>query len=522
MRAFPRVLAFSTGFLSLSSEILWIRMVSLAYRGAPQAFGLVLGLYLIGVALGAHFGKRYCQRSTDLYRICAIVLLVVTLVDATAPFAYAGLLTYGRPNALLALVPILVLVSGLKSILFPIAHHLGSMDCADRLGVSVSRVYFSNILGSTTGPLLTGFCLLQVFTLQQCFMLLSGLALAVACLCLLQGHQRAAPRAVAAILAAICVAFLLTRIPDSLVRRVMTATNVSSTSTATVGVGTIIENRYGVINSLHVQGSPDQIYGGNAYDGMVNYRLLPSPNMIERVYLLAALHPAPSHVLEIGMSVGSWAQVIAGMAPVRSLDVVEINPAYLQLARQYPQTRSILDNPKLHMHIDDGRRWLRRHPGARFDAIVMNTTWHWRAYSSLLLSVEFMRTLRRHLNTGGLVMFNTTESYDAYRTAAEVFAHVYKYGNFVYASQRELLQDFPALLPRILDVRIDGYTPHQHGERDTADLLQSLRSGFVPFDSVAAAAESKIRRPLEVITDQNMLTEYRYGQSVRDFLLSPN
>src|SRR5476649_179179 len=107
---------------------------------------------------------------------------------------------------------------------------------------------------------------------------------------------------------------------------------------------------------------------------------------------------------------GSWAQVIASNPDVASLTVVEINPGYLALIARSPQVASVLSNPKVTIVTDDGRRWLRANPGRHFDAIVSNTTWHFRASVTNLLSVEFLDLGRLHLNPGGIFFYNTTSS----------------------------------------------------------------------------------------------------------------
>src|ERR687883_626729 len=73
--------------------------------------------------------------------------------------------------------------------------------------------------------------------------------------------------------------------------------------------------------------------------------------------------------------------------------------------------------------IDDGRRWLRRHPEERFDAIVQNTTHHFRANVTNLLSVEYLRLLRGHLSDGGIALYNTTGSEDVQFTGATTYPH---------------------------------------------------------------------------------------------------
>jgi spermidine synthase len=53
---------------------------------------------------------------------------------------------------------------------------------------------------------------------------------------------------------------------------------------------------------------------------------------------------------------------------------------------------------------------LLRHADKTFDAVVMNTTYYWRNHASNLLSVEFLRIVRHHLNPGGVFFYNTTGS----------------------------------------------------------------------------------------------------------------
>ena len=92
------------------------------------------------------------------------------------------------------------------------------------------------------------------------------------------------------------------------------------------------------------------------------------------------------NVLIIGLSSGSWAQVVVNNPTGRRVTIVEINPGYLPLIHQHSQSRVYLRNPKVHIVIDDGRRWLVSHPDRRFDFILMNTTFDWRANVSNLLS----------------------------------------------------------------------------------------------------------------------------------------
>src|SRR6266852_4237409 len=180
----------------------------------------------------------------------------------------------------------------------------------------------------------------------------------------------------------------------------------------------VLENRNGIITI-----TPDKtVYCSGMYDGAINLSpKKPDNNRIIRAYAVSALHPDPRDVLMIGVSMGAWAQVLVNHPQVRRLTIVEINPGYLHLIPKFPEVASLLENPKVEIFIDDGRRWLARNPERHFDLIVFNSLAHWVASSAHLLSQEFQELARAHLSPGGIYYFNTTGSARAQRTAALVF-----------------------------------------------------------------------------------------------------
>ena len=294
-------------------------------------------------------------------------------------------------------------------------------------------------------------------------------------------------------------------------------------SLATFAVGgheymsNFIANRHGVIHTERTtQG--DMVYGGNVYDGMATVNGDTNPNGLQRLYILALLHPNPKRVLFLGLSAGAWVRAMQGFDAVESIDVVEINPGYIELARTYPQLASLLQDPRVHIHIDDGRRWLRRNPSARFDVIVQNTSFYWRANADNLLSREYLLEVKQHLNPAGIFTANTTGSFDVFATARAVFAHAYRYTNFVYAADHPLAPDI-AGLSRV--TRPDG----------TRFVLANAPATSVAANLATAQLEpaadfiERRRADAEIITDDNLLTEYkdgrRFGPKLLEALLPP-
>lgn len=496
------LLAFVIGLLSLSQEIAWMRLTAFAYQTLPQAFAFTLAFFLVGVAFGAAYGKQLCARSNDLWRSSARVLLLAAAADLLLPLCFAGLnrevMSVGMLLPLLALS--VALTAGLKSVLFPITHHLGSLDAEQQLGRSVSLTYFSNILGSTLGPLITGFILLDVLSLQQTFCLIACATACGAWLCRPKGQRMIL--GTAGMLGAVLLTSVL--LPARFL--------VESLAIGTGDLGFVDESRHGIVHTRIDPVRGDVVHGGNVYDGRMNLSLLSNGNLIHRAYFAATFHARPRRVLMIGLSSGSWAKVVRGYPGLEHLDIVEINPAYLRLIDGQADHRSILSDDRIHLHIDDGRRWLNAHPQARYDMIVMNTSFHWRAQVDSLLSIEFMRIMKQHLNPGGAVFFNATGSLHVWNTAAHAYRHAYRYSNFIAASDEDLRQRSAALLERIDAIVIDDTRLDARPDLWSAEKSAWVKS--LPLEALEETIGTSAAESLEVITDQNVLTEYRYGKSL--------
>lgn len=264
----------------------------------------------------------------------------------------------------------------------------------------------------------------------------------------------------------------------------------------------VVENRSGVLAVRHEPGG-DVMYGGGIYDGRFNVDPVTNSNEISRAYAMAVLHPRPRRVLVIGLSTGSWTWVVAAHAAVESMTVVEINRGYEELiAAQTPQ-RDILRDPRITIHYDDGRRWLVRNPDARFDFILMNSTYHWRSNMTNLLSREFMENCKRHLEPGGVLYFNATGNPDAGRTATSVFEHVTTFSSFVAASDRPFDMSPDERTRNLLAFRRDGASIFEGGGQKGLDAM----TGLVRAD---LSDRGFHRNPaLHVITDDNMLPEFK-------------
>ncbi len=507
--AFILFLAAATAFVSMSQEILWVRMISYATGGRASVFPVLLGFILLGIAAGSWKAKSLCEKYGDSIPVATAFTLAASALayHALIPFcSWIQVLPLPEGSAAVVMYLAAGAIAFLMGAVFPMLTHY-AVKAGAGIGFSVSWVYFANIIGSTAGPLVTGFVLLDRFSFERNVLITSALAFLLGLMTLAWGRKTShrVKTAFGALAAATLLSFA---VHGGLYHHLFEKLYFKREYEARKDFKYSLQNRSGTIDIIGSARGDDIITGGGAYDGRFNTSLLRNTNGIDRAYLFAALHPDPRAVLEIGLSSASWARVIANHPGVESLDIVEINPGYVSLLSRYPENASILRDSRVRIHIDDGRRWLLRNPG-KFDFILMNTTYYWRSEINNLVSEEFLRLCRDRLNPGGILYYNTTYSRDIPFTAARVFKYVTRYQNFIAAS------DTP--FPRDEAVRRAGLgriAPPRAGASDPRDPAYEKA-----LDGLAAVGLMNLRGPilkasdgLNVITDDNLASEFKTGK----------
>lgn len=497
------LLAFLGGAVSLSHEIVWVRVFSFATGGLAAGFALVLGMFLAGLAVGALAVRGFCRDAAEpreTWRLFARVTAASALVGFALVPAVAWL---GQVAHLAYTLPIVVVGAALFGASLPLLGHLGVRPDG-AAGAGVGLLVLANILGAASGSLVTGFVLMERLTL-------SGIALGLAATGLLvAGAVRVATadRRVEqgrALLATAAWLMLVAVAREPLFDRVWERLLMAEPLEDEPVLERVVEGRAGVVAVTR----DGDVYGGGVYDGGFSTDLVDDRNGIVRLFLLCGLHPAPRDVLVIGLSSGSWARVLRSLPTVQRLTAVEIDPGYLELIAGREDAASLLTDEKVEIEIDDARNWLVRNPERRFDLVVMNTSFHWRAHASRLLSREFLELMRQHLKPGGIVFYNTTDSPRAQATAAAVFPHVFRCRNFLGASDSPFVPDRERWRKQLLSTVIEGrpvFDPKQpaHVSRleEVLDELDRVEWG----DALRARTTG-----LRPITDDNMGVEWLHG-----------
>lgn len=478
-----------------------MRLFSFTNNSLPQAFAYVLMFYLLGIAIGAKIGKRFCTGSYNLWLVSGVVLVLASFFDFVSPWIYAQL---AHTTLQVKIGGLLILLTAFgKAILFPIAHHLGVNKSPVHVGGTISKVYVANIIGATVGPIFTTLVLLNFFTTQHCFALVALVTFLGGIFCLIYCVSRMI-LTLGTLMITIFFCFIVTREPSLLISKVA---NLAGQ------IRQIVETRQGIVVIYKgIQG--DIVYGGNVYDGNTNLNPLINLNYLNRLIILSVLEKKPARILVIGLSIGTWLKIMTSFPGVQSIDVVEINPGYLEAIKNYPRQQSALQDPRVHLYIDDGRRWIKHHSAYQYDLIIMNTTFSWRAYTTNLLSREFLNSLKQHMKQHAILAYNTTGSPDVFKTTAQIFPFAYLYQNFVIAAdfdwRGKLLE--PDAIKKLSDLMLDGKPLFDKSDQTFIKMIL-----HIPTISLQKVESHYILagQRLEIITDRNLITEYKYGRQLQ-------
>jgi predicted membrane-bound spermidine synthase len=501
-------LAALCGFISLAYEIVWYRLYAFASGDAARCFAALLGAYLAGIAFGS-VGIRDMSRRGLLERPRASVGLLANLIiwAGVVSFLVGPFVATAMQHQLVYQVtlPLVALGAGLMGASLPLLSHAAIVP-GDEVGHRLSFLYMANIVGSAAGSLTVGFVLMNYASLQHIAVLLLVASLAITAWLLRQGRAPGVRLAMAGLFCAATLALCAPLLYGQLYERLLMYDEPG------LPFEHVVENRSGVI----AVSSNGTVYGGGVYDGRFSTDLFHDTNGIYRAFALSALAREPRDVLMVGLSSGSWAQVIVNHPSVAHLTIVEINPGYLELIARYPAVASLLRNPKVTIIIDDGRRWLISHPERTFDLTVMNTSVHQRAYSTNVLSVEFLQMVKRHLNRGGVHYYNTTYSEEALHAGVSVFPYALRIANFLAVSDSPLRLERQVWQQRLARYTIDGLPVVVPGDASTPKKLDEIwahldESSPSPASDGVETGDSLRRRLARaaVITDDNMGSEWR-------------
>ena len=423
---------FVTGFISLSYEVLWVRILSTYGLSTSQAFALIVAGFLLGFAIGSFLVSRRIDRWTTPEVVFSHVSILTALSGALVLFLFrrfealvAGLdamLPVGAYTASLALAFVVSLVPAVfMGILFPLGVRIYAHD-VDRIGAKSGNILLANTIGCVLGSLLTGFVLVPFVGLWNTTLVLVNLSLAIA-LVLWIRSARPAPVGLAALLVA-AVATNLLVFSDS-----------KTFHKEIPGLG-LLHYAEGLSGTVSVVGNP--AYRGLFVDSQnvsgTDPVLLADSRMLAHLPLL--LVDEPRAALTVGYGTGTT----SGSMLLHDVDVVavEIEEQIIRAAPYFSRVNhSSYADPALEIVLDDARNYIGV-ADRKFDVIVTDVTNLKYKRNPYLYTLEYFQSMRDALTEGGVAAAWLPVgglSFEDLRTLVGTFDEVFPHTTLWYFTQ---------------------------------------------------------------------------------------
>jgi predicted membrane-bound spermidine synthase len=384
--------------VSFVHEVLWTRMLAQVVGSSIYAFGVMVGSFLTGIALGGAAGALLARSRR-------------ASVDALAVALFAG--GVWAAAAFLLLDQLVPERAGLYAnlwfgflLLFPLTFAIGTTyplavrilaDRAEDAAPASARVYAWNTVGGILGALAAGFVIIPALRYEGTIQLAAGASVALSVLALLLLEKR--PAWIVGTLGATALAGLLAFRP-AMPERLLLSSPLNLGGSGTIeyydvgrSASVVVLRQDGGL-ALRTNGLPEA--------------LMDSPGMPPRFSgefwmssLAVIANPGARDMLVVGFGGGV---VVEGVPPsVRRIDVIELEPKVIEANRSTLSRRKFnpLGDERVNLITNDARGALSL-TDRRYDAIVSQPSHPWTAGASHLYTREFMQLARDHLSDGGV------------------------------------------------------------------------------------------------------------------------
>lgn len=427
------VVAGASGFISFVYEVAWIRMLTLVLGSATHSFPLMLGAFILGIALGslalsmrrAPGGwegvlawSQLLIGGTALLSLCwyehlpiAVNRVRMAIVRDESNYPLFLALQFGLCIAAM-LLPTFAM--GLS---FPAAARLVASR-ATEAGRSYGRLVAINTAGTVLGAIVGGAVILPLIGIKHTIELASAASLLLGVLVIHRALGEAArPVLLRATAFIIAVALAYGALAPEWDPRLLTSglyrekRRIESLDEARAALEArqVIYYRDGVDATIAV------VLQNNARsDGVpvvaliINGKVDASSDFDMQTQLLAGhvpmmIHPDPRDVLVVGLGAGVTAgAVLAGGA--ESIECVELIPEIVGAAEKFSvQNYDVLRSPRFTLRIGDAKTHLLL-PGKSYDVIINEPTNLWVAGVPGLFTIEHLTAASRRLKPGGIYL----------------------------------------------------------------------------------------------------------------------
>lgn len=369
------------GFVALALEVIWFRALILVFGSTTYSFSVMLGIFLLGIALGSIMMAPILDRVRKRITLLSLLILLMGLATFLSLYTFdAGpdfLLNYLKNNDLSwgSMLEARFMIS-LWHLAAPAM--LSGMAFATATSIvrtheiSSSRatglVYAMNTFGAIVGSFVGGFILLPVLGIASSLFALGIVLIAFGALILVAMLTSKHLRMIAGIAAFVLIGAICW-VPPQWNQELLSAGaffspfNFIKSDTITLRQ-TVLNDRLlhyeealGSTVSVHLSLNEQKYFSVN---GKVEADQSQRSMVLQRMigHLPTLFHPNPQKAVNIGLGAGVSFGAL-GTHPLEHLEVVEIEPAVQQAANVWGAlNHNIMQNTEIILTINDGRNHL--------------------------------------------------------------------------------------------------------------------------------------------------------------------
>jgi spermidine synthase len=455
-----------SGFVTISTQVAWTRVLTMIIGSSTYAFSLVVALFLLGLAIGAYLVARKkmtanLPRSIMNVELATAVALVLSIWMTNAtPNLLIELGTSLQINSWLGLLMLQMLIAALlilfpailMGMVMPLVLVWASKAGGDASVRRVGRSYAVNTLGAIAGAFMTGFILIPKLSTRATILFAAALCI------ILAGFAYRPPREnvdrdlyrslTVGVTAALIVLLMFIapkmKLDDLSIGAYDGLVRVLAKSRGSVGESTkpgpdihrLLWYKEGPTATVSVR--DDWGIRSMAVNGRTNASDrddMPTQVMLGMFPLIIAPHAENGLIVGYGsgVSVGSMLQ-----SDIKSLECVELEPTAIEAGEYFNHVNNQpLTDPRLRVIIDDARTYLRVNP-TQYDMIVSEPSHPWVPGVANLFTQEFFELGRNRLKDDGVFV----QWLQIYQLSTE--------------SLRSVLATYKSVFPHVLVFRVEG------------------------------------------------------------------
>lgn len=411
-----------SGAVSMMYEIAWTRVLAMAVGSSVYAFSIMLATFLFGISAGSYLFSRIPRSfPINLHTFAAFqaltaltAILGINLFN-DMPYYFVQIFYASRGSDLALQFGRFLLCS---AVMLPPTLCIGAMfSCfihvlrtSQPLGKEIGNAYFANTVGTILGSIGAGFYMIPLFGIQHTLMIAAGLNTAIAFFVFFlpkeSFHWR---RYVLCGLVLGSIIFSANTVKPWDRGFISSDLAVKPDRAKGLDKNTLLRNMQERNLLFYQEGLSATVtvikIGDNlslSVNGKVDASLQDTFTQFLLGHLPMALHANPKKVLVIGLGSGSTGAAVASY-PVDKIDLVELEKAVVEGAGYFHDlNRNVLQDPRLHIHINDGRNFALLHP-EKYDVIISEPSNPWMAGVANLFSLEHYKTLQKRLAPDGIV-----------------------------------------------------------------------------------------------------------------------